>query len=179
LFDLFDDQHQGKISKKDFLTHLSILCNGTVEEKAELAFKAYDANSDGFLTREELKNAIQHTFNSVQRLKQGSNIKPTVQKKEEEEDSEDDDDDYDEEEEEELEDSEVKCLIDEAFKADKNQDGKLSLDEWKSYATTNAAISGFLSGGVITAQKFCSLGLRGRILLGQKGTAGMFEAITT
>jgi len=54
LFTLLDVNHDGTVDLAEFVTGLSMLCKGTVEEKLELSFKAYDIDGNGFISKDEL-----------------------------------------------------------------------------------------------------------------------------
>ncbi|KAG5441534.1 EF-hand calcium-binding domain-containing protein 1 [Clonorchis sinensis] len=54
IFRAFDYSSEGGISPLNWIKGLSVFLRGTLEEKALFAFKAYDFNSDGILTREEM-----------------------------------------------------------------------------------------------------------------------------
>ena len=44
--------------RQDFVTGLSVLARGTVEEKLEWAFGLYDINGDGVIGRDEMVNIV-------------------------------------------------------------------------------------------------------------------------
>ncbi|OON13343.1 EF hand, partial [Opisthorchis viverrini] len=54
IFRAFDYNSEGGITPSKWIKGLSVFLRGTLEEKALFAFKAYDFNSDGILTREEM-----------------------------------------------------------------------------------------------------------------------------
>ncbi|TGZ72687.1 hypothetical protein CRM22_001942 [Opisthorchis felineus] len=54
VFRAFDYNGEGGITPSKWIKGLSVFLRGTLEEKASFAFKAYDFNSDGILTREEM-----------------------------------------------------------------------------------------------------------------------------
>jgi len=54
LFTLLDTNGDGTVDLQEFVSGLSLLCKGTVEEKLELSFKAYDLDGNGFISKSEL-----------------------------------------------------------------------------------------------------------------------------
>eukprot|EP01114_Cavostelium_apophysatum_P002659 TRINITY_DN12356_c0_g1_i1.p1 TRINITY_DN12356_c0_g1~~TRINITY_DN12356_c0_g1_i1.p1 ORF type:complete len:252 (+),score=70.81 TRINITY_DN12356_c0_g1_i1:208-963(+) len=54
LFTLLDKNNDGTVDLQEFVSGLSLLCKGTVEEKLELSFKAYDIDGNGFISKDEL-----------------------------------------------------------------------------------------------------------------------------
>ncbi|MGH0129740.1 UNVERIFIED_CONTAM: hypothetical protein FKN15_039720 [Acipenser sinensis] len=55
LFNAFDTDHNGSVSFEDFVSGLSILLRGSVQEKLNWAFNLYDINKDGYVTKEVRK----------------------------------------------------------------------------------------------------------------------------
>ncbi|CAG2162731.1 unnamed protein product [Oppiella nova] len=58
VFKTFDHNRDEAISFKDFLQWLSLLCHGSSQEKLKWAFRLYDINHDGFITRKELSDIL-------------------------------------------------------------------------------------------------------------------------
>ncbi|HEY3254596.1 MAG TPA: EF-hand domain-containing protein [Polyangiaceae bacterium] len=58
IFGAFDRNGDGQISKHEFLAGVRALVMGSVREKLAFAFRLWDHDSDGFLTREELLRMI-------------------------------------------------------------------------------------------------------------------------
>ncbi|XP_031560777.1 neuronal calcium sensor 1-like isoform X2 [Actinia tenebrosa] len=58
LFNVFDQNKNGKISFEDFVLGLSISLHGTLDEKMKWAFNLYDLDGDGVITREELATVV-------------------------------------------------------------------------------------------------------------------------
>ncbi|KAG8178277.1 hypothetical protein JTE90_015687 [Oedothorax gibbosus] len=54
VFRTFDHHKAGAITFKDFVVCVSVLSRGNLREKLEWAFKLYDLNGDGRVTRKEL-----------------------------------------------------------------------------------------------------------------------------
>lgn len=62
VFNAFDRQRSGSINFKDFVTGLSALSRGSVKEKLLWAFKLYDINGDGLITRDELHDIVSSIY---------------------------------------------------------------------------------------------------------------------
>merc|ERR1711862_410346 len=45
-----------------FITGLSVLSSGTLQQKAEMIFRAFDLNNDGFVSREELAKSLRKSI---------------------------------------------------------------------------------------------------------------------
>ncbi|GIY27057.1 kv channel-interacting protein 4 [Caerostris darwini] len=45
-------------SQSDFIQCLSLMCRGTIQEKLQWAFKLYDLNGDGRITKKELTDIV-------------------------------------------------------------------------------------------------------------------------
>lgn len=58
VFNVFDQDRDGKVSFEDFVTGLSVSLYGSREEKMKWAFKLYDLDGDGWITREELATVV-------------------------------------------------------------------------------------------------------------------------
>jgi len=50
---------------QDFVTGLSVLARGTVEEKLEWAFGLYDVNGDGVIGRDEMLNIVTAIYDMI------------------------------------------------------------------------------------------------------------------
>ena len=58
LFDTYDDNKDGTICAKEFVTALMSLAKGTVEDKLRLNFLALDPDGSGDLTQDEVGNML-------------------------------------------------------------------------------------------------------------------------
>ncbi|XP_054168512.1 Kv channel-interacting protein 4-like [Oppia nitens] len=58
VFKTFNQNRNEAISFKDFLQWLSLLCHGSADEKLKWAFRLYDINNDGYITRKELSEIL-------------------------------------------------------------------------------------------------------------------------
>lgn len=105
VFRVFDENKDGTIEFEEFIRALSVTSRGNLDEKLVWAFKLYDVDNDGYITREEMYNIVDAIYQML-----GNQPK-------------------EEEEEEELS---PKERVDKIFEQlDKNQDNKLSMDEFK------------------------------------------------
>ena len=46
------------MNKQEFVTGLSVLARGTINEKLQWAFNLYDVNGDGIITRDEMLEIV-------------------------------------------------------------------------------------------------------------------------
>lgn len=58
LFQAFDQDHNGTITFQDFVVGLSALSRGDPEDKLRWAFRLYDLNRDGIISRDEMLDII-------------------------------------------------------------------------------------------------------------------------
>jgi len=58
IFRAFDADSDGTISCTEFFVFFHIVCEGTLEERLELAFRLYDANQDGEVSYQELLHIL-------------------------------------------------------------------------------------------------------------------------
>lgn len=58
IFKAINFDNDGYISFSEFVQALSIAIHGTFEEKAQFSFRIYDANGDGFISRDEMINYV-------------------------------------------------------------------------------------------------------------------------
>ncbi|KAI8372847.1 uncharacterized protein BYT42DRAFT_616052 [Radiomyces spectabilis] len=54
IFAFFDQDRDGVINFSELVSGLSVLCKGNLDEKIEYAFKGYDLDEDGYISRDEL-----------------------------------------------------------------------------------------------------------------------------
>ncbi|XP_076343234.1 frequenin-1-like [Tachypleus tridentatus] len=103
VFRVFDENKDGTIEFEEFIRALSVTSRGSLDEKLVWAFKLYDVDNDGFITREEMYSIVDAIYKML-----GSKVQP--------EDNEDN----------------PKRRVAKIFEQlDKNHDNKLSMEEFK------------------------------------------------
>ncbi|KAL1479575.1 hypothetical protein MTO96_015905 [Rhipicephalus appendiculatus] len=86
VFRVFDENKDGSIEFEEFIRALSVTSRGSLDEKLVWAFKLYDVDNDGFITRDEMYNivdAIYQMLNHDNRLtleefREGSKQDPKI-----------------------------------------------------------------------------------------------------
>ncbi|KAL0484835.1 ncsA [Acrasis kona] len=58
VFNAFDTNSDGQISFEEFIVGMSVMTRGNADEKLDFAFKLYDLDSDGFITRNDMLQIV-------------------------------------------------------------------------------------------------------------------------
>ncbi|CAH1784554.1 unnamed protein product [Owenia fusiformis] len=58
VFNTFDVDHSGTITFEEFVIGLSVISRGSLREKLEWAFRLYDINGDGMITKDEMTDIV-------------------------------------------------------------------------------------------------------------------------
>ncbi|CAH0720139.1 unnamed protein product, partial [Brenthis ino] len=102
VFNTLDQDRSGLLSFEEFVTGLSILSRGTLEEKLRWTFSLYDINGDGYITKDEMTEIVTAIYDLM-----GKIVEPTV------------------------DDEAVREKVERLFqKMDVNRDGVLTIDEF-------------------------------------------------
>jgi len=131
LFHLLDANGDGTVDLSEFVCGLSMLCKGTVEEKLELSFRAYDLDGNGYISKDELALMFKSAWISGFRALCASHGNEELSMEDLNEFSE-----------------EMATLFaDNAFDTlDTNGDGQLSFEEFKEFALAEPKITATLNG---------------------------------
>ncbi|XP_077295361.1 A-type potassium channel modulatory protein KCNIP1 [Arctopsyche grandis] len=68
VFNTLDQDNSGLLSFDEFVTGLSILSRGSLEEKLRWTFSLYDINGDGYITREEMTDIVSAIYDLMGKL---------------------------------------------------------------------------------------------------------------
>jgi len=116
VFRVFDENHDGSIEFEEFIRALSITSRGNLDEKLCWAFKLYDVDNDGYITRNEMYNIVDAIYQMVGQ-QAGDDDDGTPEKR-----------------------------VEKIFsQMDKNQDDKLTLEEFKEGSKNDPRIVQALS----------------------------------
>ncbi|KAF9407006.1 hypothetical protein HW555_012822, partial [Spodoptera exigua] len=73
VFNTLDQDRSGLLSFEEFVTGLSILSRGTLEEKLRWTFSLYDINGDGCITKEEMTEIVTAIYDLMGKIKMDLN----------------------------------------------------------------------------------------------------------
>jgi len=78
VFRVFDENKDGSIEFHEFIRALSITSRGNLDEKLGWAFRLYDVDSDGYITRTEMLNIVDAIYQMVGDQNEGAEGDPTA-----------------------------------------------------------------------------------------------------
>jgi len=113
LFEILDNDHDGRIDGLEFLGGLALCCQGTFEEKAKFCFEMYDFNLNAEMSKKEMTMMIMASICGMNLFTGGSEaLEPSM-------------DDLEE-------------IVKDAFvKADRDRSGLISYEEFVNWARGN------------------------------------------
>eukprot|EP01095_Lingulamoeba_sp_RSL-Kostka_P011224 TRINITY_DN4203_c1_g1_i1.p1 TRINITY_DN4203_c1_g1~~TRINITY_DN4203_c1_g1_i1.p1 ORF type:complete len:196 (-),score=89.20 TRINITY_DN4203_c1_g1_i1:162-749(-) len=118
IFKAFDENDDGEIDFNEFTKALSIMTRGTNDEKLQFAFRMYDLDQTGYVTKEEMGKILGSFFNMVGPGEENQVTTFSSKKYES-----------------------PPALVDELFEQmDTDEDGKISLEDYKEGARQNPDI---------------------------------------
>ncbi|CAI5744362.1 unnamed protein product [Peronospora destructor] len=111
LFDAFDENKHDSVDFVKLSSGLSVLCGGSSEDKVTAAFSSFDADGDGYITEQEMEAYLTSVFNVMYETSTATTRSIGIDAK-----------------------SLARFTTKQAFEeADVNHDGKLSLEEFRSW----------------------------------------------
>ena len=72
LFDILDNDHDGRVDGLELLGGLCLICQGTFEDKARYCFELFDFNLNSTLSKKEMIVMLMSSINGIALLSGGS-----------------------------------------------------------------------------------------------------------
>jgi len=122
LFDVLDNDSDGRVDGLEFLGGLALICQGSFEDKARFCFELFDFNLNATLSKKEMIVMLMSSINGINMLSGGN-------------------------EEDELDIDSFEKIANDAFaKADRDRSGSVTYDEFVIWARSNRVIMSGLDG---------------------------------
>eukprot|EP00742_Colponemidia_sp_Colp-10_P006323 GILJ01006777.1.p1 GENE.GILJ01006777.1~~GILJ01006777.1.p1 ORF type:complete len:2262 (-),score=409.36 GILJ01006777.1:195-6980(-) len=118
VFDLFDNDGNGKVDCYEFICGIAMICQGSVTDKIKILFNMYDFDKSNSISQDEMTILLRTALSSL--AKMSDSKEPT--------------------------DREIEIQTEQAFaKADTNHDGTISFEEFEKWVRKNPQIQSVLN----------------------------------
>jgi len=76
LFSVYDTNNDGMIDFREFICGIGLMSRGTMDEKLRVAFRTYDLDNNGYISRWEMQSVVTAIYKTIAPLKdkKGDNL---------------------------------------------------------------------------------------------------------